>query len=113
MQRTDRASLLWSPAGRIIPLIMLGLLWQAVSTLRLVDPAFLPSPARVGYAIYDLLAGREIRDNLFITLWRAGLGLALGSIAGVWLGLMMARSPMFRAYARRSSAAPIRCRNRR
>ncbi len=47
----------------------------------------------------DLLTGREIRDNLFVTLWRAGLGLALGSIAGVWLGLMMARSPVFRAYA--------------
>ena len=99
MQPSDRNSLLWSPAGRIIPLIVLGLLWQAASSFALIDPAFLPSPARVGTAIYDLLAGREIRDNLFITLWRAGLGLALGSIAGIWLGLMMARSPVFRAYA--------------
>ena len=99
MQEADRASLLSSPVGRVLPLLLIGLLWQAVSASGLVDPAFLPSPARVGYAIYDLLAGREIRDNLFITLWRAGLGLALGSSVGIWLGLMMARSPVFRAYA--------------
>src|SRR5580700_3877023 len=99
MDPSDRFSLLWSPAGRIIPLIVLGLFWQSVSHFALIDPAFLPSPVRVGAAIYDLLAGREIRDNLFITLWRAGLGLALGSIAGIWLGLMMARSLVFRAYA--------------
>jgi ABC-type nitrate/sulfonate/bicarbonate transport system permease component len=99
MRETDRAFLLSSPVGRVLPLILIGLLWQAVSTFGLVDPAFLPSPARVIYAIIDLLTGREIRDNLLVTLWRAAIGLALGSIAGVWLGLMMARSQTFRAYA--------------
>jgi len=99
MRQPDRFSLLWSPLGRILPLVLFGLVWQAVSILGLVDPSFLPSPARVGYAIYDLLTGREIRDNLFITLMRAAIGLALGSLAGIWLGAMMARSQRFRAYA--------------
>ena len=54
MQPSDRNSLLWSPAGRIIPLIVLGLLWQMVSSFALIDPAFLPSPARVGYAVYEI-----------------------------------------------------------
>ena len=99
MQRSDRHSYLWSPIGRIIPLVVVGLIWQAAGTFRLVDPSFLPSPARVAYAITDLLTGREIRDNLFVTLSRAAIGLALGSMAGVWLGLMMARSEVFRAYA--------------
>jgi NitT/TauT family transport system permease protein len=99
MQGFDRASFLGSPAGRIVPLVVMVLIWQAVSSTRLVDPSFLPSPVRVSYAIYDLLTGREIRDNLFVTLARAGLGLVLGSVAGVWLGLMMARSEVFRAYA--------------
>jgi len=85
MRQPDRFSLLWSPLGRILPLVLFGLVWQAVSILGLVDPSFLPSPARVGYAIYDLLTGREIRDNLFITLMRAAIGLALGSLAGIWL----------------------------
>jgi len=95
----DRASWLSSPVGRVLPLVLIGLLWQGASSSGLVNPAFLPSPARIGVAAYDLLTGREIRDNIFITLWRAGLGLTLGSIAGIWLGLMMARSEVFRAYA--------------
>jgi len=57
MRQPDRFSLLWSPLGRILPLVLFGLVWQAVSILGLVDPSFLPSPARVGYAIYDLLTG--------------------------------------------------------
>jgi hypothetical protein len=40
MQRSDRHWYLWSPIGRIIPLVVLGLIWQAVSTFRLVDPSF-------------------------------------------------------------------------
>ena len=99
MRGSDRYEIFRSPVGRIIPLIAMGLIWQAVSALRLVDPSFLPSPLRIGHAMVDLLTGREIRDNLFVTLARAAIGLALGSIAGVWLGLMMARSPKFRAYA--------------
>src|ERR1700732_863484 len=99
MRGSDRYSVFWSPVGRIIPLVVIGLIWQAVSAAKLVDPSFLPSPVRVGYAMVDLLAGREIRDNLLFTLSRAAIGLALGSMAGVWLGLMMARSQKFRAYA--------------
>ena len=98
MQGSDRYALLWSPVGRILPLVLLGLIWQAVSALGLVDPSFLPSPARVAFAISDLLTGREIRDNLLITLLRATIGLVLGAVAGIWLGLMMARSQIFHAY---------------
>jgi ABC-type nitrate/sulfonate/bicarbonate transport system permease component len=99
VEQSDRHWVLYSPIGRIIPLIVLGLLWQAATTFGLIDPSFLPSPARVISAIADLLAGHEIRDNLVVTLWRATIGLVLGSVAGVWLGLMMARSEVFRAYA--------------
>ena len=99
MQASDRYAWMSSPVGRIVPLLLLALIWQAVSSLHMVDSSFLPSPVRVGQALYDLLTGREIRDNLFVTLARATIGLVLGSIAGIWLGLMMARSEVFRAYA--------------
>ena len=99
MRGSDRYSFFWSPLGRLLPLVAMGLIWQAVSTSALVDPSFLPSPMRVSHALVDLLTGREIRDNLFITLARAAIGLSLGAVAGVWLGLMMARSQAFRAYA--------------
>jgi NitT/TauT family transport system permease protein len=99
MRRPERHAILFTPLGRVLPLVLLGLIWQAVSATKLVDPAFLPPPTRVGYALYDLLAGVELRDNLLVTLMRAAIGLALGAVAGIWLGLMMARSPVFRAYA--------------
>src|ERR1700759_2706969 len=99
MQRSDPYSAFRSPLGRIIPLVAIALIWQAVSAAKLVDPSFLPAPVRVGYTMYELLAGREIRDNLLVTLARAAIGLVLGSAAGIWLGLMMARSEVFPAYA--------------
>jgi ABC-type nitrate/sulfonate/bicarbonate transport system permease component len=99
MRGSERHAIFFTPVGRLLPLVALGLIWQAVSITKLVDPAFLPSPTRVGYALYDLLTGVEIRDNLLVTLMRAAIGLVLGAGTGIWLGLMMARSEVFRAYA--------------
>jgi ABC-type nitrate/sulfonate/bicarbonate transport system permease component len=70
MQRSDRHSYLWSPIGRIIPLVVLGLIWQAAGTFRLVDPSFLPSPVRVAYAIADLLMDGK-SGTIFLSRCRA------------------------------------------
>jgi ABC-type nitrate/sulfonate/bicarbonate transport system permease component len=80
------------------PLVLFGLLWQGVGTSGLVDPAFLPPPRAVGVALLDLLGGPQIRDNLLVTLYRSIAGLALGAMAGVLIGLLMARSARFNAY---------------
>jgi ABC-type nitrate/sulfonate/bicarbonate transport system permease component len=81
------------------PLILFGLIWQLACSAGLVDAEFLPSPAMVGAALIDLLAGGEIASNLLVTLFRSAAGFILGSVAGVWVGLMMARSATFKAYA--------------
>jgi ABC-type nitrate/sulfonate/bicarbonate transport system permease component len=83
---------------RMAPLILIGVLWEAATFAGLIKTAFLPSPVMIIVALGDLLSGGEISKNLFITLFRAGTGLALGAISGVWLGLMMARSANFRAW---------------
>lgn len=83
---------------RVVPLIMMGLIWQTVCSLRFVDPEFLPSPVAVGAAFWELLRDGEISRNLAITVFRAACGLAVGAAAGIWIGLMMARSERFRAY---------------
>jgi NitT/TauT family transport system permease protein len=83
---------------RVAPLVLLVLVWQAASSAGLLDPAFVPAPRTISAALLDLLAGGEIGRNLLITLFRSFTGLALGAIVGVWLGLMMARSPIFNAY---------------
>jgi ABC-type nitrate/sulfonate/bicarbonate transport system permease component len=84
--------------GRVAPLLLFGALWQFVCSAHVVDTEFLPTPAMVVAAMGDLLSGGEIAGNIFITLFRAGAGLILGSLCGVWIGLMMARSDKFKAY---------------
>jgi ABC-type nitrate/sulfonate/bicarbonate transport system permease component len=83
---------------RFVPLLLLITIWELLGTTRLVDPAFLPPPLSVLAAMGDLLSGGEIARNLLITLFRAAVGLVLGAVSGVWIGLMMARSQIFRAY---------------
>jgi NitT/TauT family transport system permease protein len=83
---------------RAAPLILLAAFWQAASSAGFINTAFLPSPATIFVALADLITGGEIARNMFITLFRAGTGLFLGAISGVWLGLMMARSVKFRAW---------------
>lgn len=83
---------------RASPLLIFGLFWHGLSNSGLVDPAFLPEPRAVFVSLIELLRGPQITDNIFITLFRAFSGLALGAIAGIWIGLMMARSAKFRAY---------------
>ena len=84
--------------GRFIPLVLFVAVWHAVCSAGLVNSEFLPSPAKVTAALADLVSGGEIGRNLFVTLFRAAVGLALGSICGIWIGLMMARSQQFKAY---------------
>ncbi|HET7848974.1 MAG TPA: ABC transporter permease [Pseudolabrys sp.] len=83
---------------RVVPLVLIVAVWQLLSGTKFIDPAFLPPPSAVLAAFADLLSGGEIAQNLLITLFRSAVGLVLGAISGVWIGLMMARSPIFRAY---------------
>jgi ABC-type nitrate/sulfonate/bicarbonate transport system permease component len=84
--------------ARVAPLVLLGALWQFVCSTGLVNRDFLPAPASVAAALADLISGGDIAKNLFITLFRAAAGLFLGTVCGVWIGLMMARSQHFKEY---------------
>lgn len=74
----------------LLPLVIAGLAWQAVVMLGVVEPAFLPSPARVGTALVDLAASDNFFVELLTTSMRALAGLALGAVIGVPLGTAMA-----------------------
>ncbi len=82
----------------LAPIAPFLLLWQSLGSFHLVDTAFLPTPISIGRALSDLLTGPEIRDNISVTLLRAFSGLGLGIVTGVWLGVGMARSAVFRSY---------------
>lgn len=83
---------------RFSPLLIVAALWQSLSMILGPDDGFVPGLAAIGGAAMDLLTGSEIRDNLFITLFRAFFGLAIAIPAGVAIGTGMARSPSFNAY---------------
>jgi NitT/TauT family transport system permease protein len=93
----------WLRIGRaatrvLVPIILFLLLWQSLGSFRLVDTAFLPTPVQVARALGDLMTGHEIRDNILVTLLRAGVGLGLAIVTGIWLGVGIARWPVFRSF---------------
>jgi sulfonate transport system permease protein len=74
-------------AGRAIGPLLVLVLWWVASTLEWVSPLLLPSPASVWEAAVDLVASGQLRDNLLVSLGRAGIGLAIGVTVGVLLAL--------------------------
>jgi ABC-type nitrate/sulfonate/bicarbonate transport system permease component len=75
---------------RYLPLLMLALAWEAVARLGLVSSLALPPLSRVTAAWIDLLADGELLRNALLSLYRAGLGLALAVVIGAALGIAMA-----------------------
>jgi NitT/TauT family transport system permease protein len=79
-------------AGRLAPVLLLLVVWEAATRSRLVDPSFLPTVTSVLAALWDLLRGGEIPDNLSVSIFRTVSGLALAGVVGVLLGVAMAMS---------------------
>jgi ABC-type nitrate/sulfonate/bicarbonate transport system permease component len=78
-----------SPLG---PLVLFALLWQALPTLGLVDPSFLPSPVAIGRALLGLMHGWSFYTDLGATMMRSLGGLLCGALVGIPIGALMALS---------------------
>lgn len=83
---------LWRPLRYLAPLGILLLLWQALSVLGVLNERTMPSPIAVFSAGAEILADGDLLRNLFVTVYRAELGLLAGLVLGVALGLAMART---------------------
>jgi ABC-type nitrate/sulfonate/bicarbonate transport system permease component len=79
-------------ASRLTPIFICLALWQAVASLHLANPEFLPGVGAVLDAFYDLAKERKIFIELGVSLLTAGAGLASGILIGVPLGAVMALS---------------------
>jgi NitT/TauT family transport system permease protein len=75
---------------RYLPLVILGLAWEAVARLGLVSSLALPPLSKVMAAWLDLMRDGELIGNGLASLYRAGLGLALAVAIGGALGIAMA-----------------------
>ena len=76
--------------------LILGL-WQAASSVGLLPALFMPSPVEVARALAALVDSGAVALHLGASLQRIGLGWAIGTAAGLGLGLAMGVWSMARA----------------
>lgn len=63
--------------------------WQLVSSLGWVSSLFLPSPAAIVTALYNLALSGDLRAHVTASLWRIVSGWSLGTVAGLVVGFAM------------------------
>jgi NitT/TauT family transport system permease protein/sulfonate transport system permease protein len=77
--------------------VSLVLLWQLASSSEWIDTRFFPSPTTIWSAAVGLVETGELQDHLFVSLRRVLIGYAVGSAAGVVVGVLLAMSRLTRA----------------
>lgn len=95
-ERTPALVAVLNGAGRILldygSLIALLIVWEACARLQIVSPYLLPSFTNVLARIWAEIGDGTLLVNLADTLRRALLGFAIAVVAGVALGMLLARS---------------------
>jgi len=69
-------------------------LWEAAGVADMLNPLYMPSPSRIGAALFDLFSDGRIWPHLEATFTAALGGLALGIAAGILLGVAGALVPL-------------------
>lgn len=78
------------------PLLIVALIWEAISRMGLVSAKLLPSFSQTIAALVALLADGSILQNGVQSVWRALLGFIAAVIVGATLGAGMALIPSVR-----------------
>jgi len=71
----------------IAAFVVLVALWQLATGTGLISPIFLPSPARVLRALYDLAVTGDLWRHMSASLVRIGYGWFIGTAFGIGFGL--------------------------
>jgi ABC-type nitrate/sulfonate/bicarbonate transport system permease component len=91
--RLDRLAAIWGPRTvAALPLIALLLVWEELARSHVLTSFLLPAPSVVLDRIWDDARSGDLLTNLGVTLYRAMAGFAIAAIAGVALGILMARN---------------------
>lgn len=72
-------------------------LWQAASMFGWLNPIFLPAPSAIGLALAELWDSGEAQRHVGASLLRIGGGWALGTLAGLAVGVFMGIFSLARA----------------
>lgn len=96
-ERRTRARLPSLRVARSLALpLAIVVVWQAIATLRLIDPTLLPAPLAVFKELLRLVASGELGANLTISLRRVLLGFAIGTSVATLLGALTGYSLYWR-----------------
>ena len=79
---------------QLIAFGILLLIWEAAGRADMLNPLFMPTPARIGSTLYELFSDGRIWPHLEATFTAALGGLVLGLVVGVLLGILGALVPL-------------------
>jgi ABC-type nitrate/sulfonate/bicarbonate transport system permease component len=101
--RAGPAKTATNPVVRLLlhyyPIFILLGLWELVTRLGLVDPAFMPPFSSVMITLFqELFVSHELLMHMGYSLARAGTGFALAAVVGVVLGVLMGRSKAIESF---------------
>jgi len=65
--------------------------WWIIAAIKLVNPALFPSPSDTFAAFIEMIQSGVFFSDLAVSLARAAIGFAIGSVLGVIVGLLTAR----------------------
>jgi NitT/TauT family transport system permease protein len=92
-----------------VGVVVLGV-WQALVSLKLIDPFFFSQPSAIARRIATWIATGFLWPHLAVTLEESLLGLVVGAVLGIALGFALARSPfvasVFDPYIKMLNAIP-------
>ncbi|MDD1537179.1 ABC transporter permease [Bradyrhizobium sp. WBOS4] len=83
--------------GGWIALALVIAIWQAAGSAGLVNALFLPTPAAIVRAIYQLAISGALWQHVSASLLRIGVGWLLGTAAGVAVGFAIGLSRLARS----------------
>lgn len=76
---------------RLLPLLIVFAVWQVASTVGALPKWLMPSFFAVVASLADLVKSGEIVPHTIASLARAGAGFAIAVVAGILIGVLMAR----------------------
>jgi len=80
-------------ARQLLAFGILLIVWEMAARAGMLNPLFVPSPSKIGSALYELFADGRIWPHLEATFTAALGGLVIGIVVGILLGIVGALVP--------------------
>src|SRR5262249_44891157 len=93
---TETFGMLGWAGVRLLPIVVLGIAWEAFALSGAVTMFVLPPLSAVLERIWHDAVSGDLMLNTGLTLYRALTGFAISTVAGVGLGMLMSRSAIMR-----------------